>query len=944
MIIAQAKRSAWGVFLCVVLVGLVTLGLLGSERPAEASTSTAWEDVYSVTVSSTTKFGQQKGESWHMTGCSPSTVIYETASGVSMEDACIINGHSVRLAVLLDANRSTQYALMRQGDVRFHQILDFSSGPFNPVFLRANTFLFASPKNLAMTKVDDIATSVEPVVIDRPWGTDTKYYKFIFGHEGAKSVHDSTWNYPAVRRIDVSNNGNYAVAEVYWHGIGVVNLQTPIMRYIADDTITRSGVQPEQYLRLAVSNSGKRLAVVSADYKIAKLYILDGECGGGDAEKIKAQPRCDSIDFSDKLKAQTMLNGASLYGVNFTDENTLVLRADVKSYPGAVVEVTIRPNPNALRFKYLAMGDSVSSGEGDTAKDRWGYKYYRAYTDNEAGPRTVGNTVVNMPREKCHLSTRSYPYRIANMMGMAKDVPREWDSVACSGARTDDIKSGNLPYRGQKRGGSSDGDRPRLENRTDVEALQTTALNEVIPGRVEQVEFVRKYKPRTITLTLGANNIDFANKLNDCVTSLGTCKWATSLKPALASQIQGEYDSLKTLYEELHQASGSQAKIYVVGYPQLISMTEPASCGNNTGSLSREEREMIYQATRYFNLVIERAANAAGVKYVDVSDALLGGRLCDKGQAYMTGIAAAGSSELQESFHPNSAGHLKIAQSISVRLGGKTFQQYQICSNGQNACPKSGMTAQKPPVPDYLGGSPEIKSKNATMTQSTTTRKAPISLFLPSFLLRPGSTLRFMLYSDPVDLGEYTVDGGGGLTDEIIIPTSVPVGYHTLVATGVDYSGEPIELTQTVLVVGDNPDDQDDNGVLDAEQVCGPFILASNIDEDRDGIDDACDPSIEAYSEIVSPGVVADINWTEAHYGALPGASSSAPSSANSASTEEAKPSLSLKHSPVIAIARTPGEERQENVEGGIRYDLLVAGGVVLVGIACIIIRRKGIA
>lgn len=47
-----------------------------------------------------------------------------------------------------------------------------------------------------------------------------------------------------------------------------------------------------------------------------------------------------------------------------------------------------------LRLDYLALGDSYSSGEGDTEKDEYGNKYYREYTDVE---EDLSN---NIPREK----------------------------------------------------------------------------------------------------------------------------------------------------------------------------------------------------------------------------------------------------------------------------------------------------------------------------------------------------------------------------------------------------------------------------------------------------------------------------------------------------------------------------------------------------------------
>lgn len=80
--------------------------------------------------------------------------------------------------------------------------------------------------------------------------------------------------------------------------------------------------------------------------------------------------------------------------------------------------------------------------------------------------------------------------------------------------------------------------------------------------------------------------------------------------------------------------------------------------------------------------------------------------------------------------------------------------------------------------------------------------------------------------------------------DKVTIPSTVPPGYHTLIVSGQTPSGEDIEYEQVILVKGEDPDDIDDNGVPDAQQICGPFITPANEDEDYDGIDDACDPEV----------------------------------------------------------------------------------------------------
>lgn len=505
-------------------------------------------------------------------------------------------------------------------------------------------------------------------------------------------------------------------------------------------------------------------------------------------------------------------------------------------YPEAYQGIEAPGNPTEI--KYLALGDSYSSGEGDTEKnDAINQKYYRQGTD------VNGDTNKGIPREKCHISTRSYPYLLAGWMQLGSASDRKWDTVACSGATIYDANQDNkFGYEGQYSGEGNPG-LGRLHGLSNKSTLQETALNEMIPGRKKQIEFVEKYKPKVITLTMGGNDIGFGDKINSCVHptgSLGTCDWAGSQKSTLGSQIKSQFGSLVELYTQLKNAGDADMKIYVVGYPQFITDAEPAACGGNVGSVNKEEREMIVQATDYMNEVIEAASHKVGVKYVDISDALDGGKLCEDGQEYVTGITGIfgwNGNELQESYHPNDFGHIKIAQKIKEKVNNEsllTYSQYPTSGDSSVAAPSSTNFDNGP-----------ASSVNTTMIADNRPTKGSTHIIsvLPQ-ILKPNSLVHVEVHSDPVDLGDFTVAADGSLSDNITIPSTLPVGYHTLYITGRSYSDESMEITQTILVTGTSSTDLDDNGTPDSQQSCGVFLQTSGQDEDFDGIDDACDPQI----------------------------------------------------------------------------------------------------
>lgn len=503
-----------------------------------------------------------------------------------------------------------------------------------------------------------------------------------------------------------------------------------------------------------------------------------------------------------------------------------------------------KPIPGDRRnIKYLALGDSFSSGEGDTDKnpatDR---KYYRQWTDvNE-------DKAKGAPREKCHVSTRSYPYKLANWMGLGSGPSAVWASVACSGATVYDMNWDNSGgYEGQ---GSPLG---RLHGYDNKGVLQKMALNEMIPGRVKQIEFVKKYQPKVITLTAGGNDVDFGGKLANCAIYPVSCNWATSSKRnELKNDLRNQFDKLKNFYDELKSASSHKAKIYVLGYPQFVNGDPNAKC-KSTLNLDNREREMITNAVTYYNSVIKQAARAAGVKYIDTETALGNHRLCDQTDSYVNGVAslrdlAFSGSELQESFHPNAKGHSAIAARFKEELRGENPLHYENCpGTGKLYCPDDSATKKSIPDTEYFTVQNEDEDMRVVHYQSASgqvVKKEILTIKTHEIPYKSLSPIKITLYSNPIKLGEVFAGADGKIDSSVTIPATIPAGYHTLELSGVDEKGHKLNLYQTILIKGPNPDDIDENGTPDKNQPCGAFIQAANKGEDLDGIDDACDPEI----------------------------------------------------------------------------------------------------
>ncbi|WLD46428.1 GDSL-type esterase/lipase family protein [Candidatus Nanosynbacter lyticus] len=403
----------------------------------------------------------------------------------------------------------------------------------------------------------------------------------------------------------------------------------------------------------------------------------------------------------------------------------------------------------------------------------------------------------------------------------------------------------------------------RLHGYDNKGVLQKMALNEMIPGRVKQIEFVKKYQPKVITLTAGGNDVGFGNKLKACVPFPSTCVYAkTEERRKLKNEILDQFERLKSFYEELKAATDNKAKIYVLGYPQFINGAPDAPCGGRgLLYLDAREREMITNSVSYLNGVIRQASKAAGVKYIDVENAFGNHWLCGDKPTHVNPLLLVEEVasrqpdfhlppvERQESFHPNAKGHADIARAFKKELGGVNPVDYKICKNDATTCPDNSATRDNIPTPPYFNVTNEqedIKFTYYKLSNGTATKvqEKHIEIKTSRRPYKPWKKVYVKIYSEPRDLGEIEADENGEINGSVALPEDLPAGYHTLVVSGEAPDGKKQELYQTILVKGPNPEDIDENDTPDKLQPCGAFAQAANKDEDLDGIDDACDPEI----------------------------------------------------------------------------------------------------
>ncbi|MBW3569333.1 SGNH/GDSL hydrolase family protein [Candidatus Parcubacteria bacterium] len=614
--------------------------------------------------------------------------------------------------------------------------------------------------------------------------------QFLIDRQGNKISRSYNQNY--------SPNGKFMV---FHSNLGLMRLDIDTGEYLIFDKPHYNPSYGTPGYSFAISQDGRYAVVIKSTFHIARLYDLNTCKGDATLEKPL---NCQSIELDELAdRIDPRPNESGVGKPLFTSDNTLKFLRGYKNANGErQIETQLLSIGEPVLFNYLGLGDSFAAGEGAYI--------YKPGTD------------VTTPLNKCHLSLGSYPLLIGQKLGFST-----YNSVACSGAKLKDIYSPNEEYYNENDSQAKSKDKKDF----DLEIL-----NNFLPGYRIQESFVVKYLPKNITVSVGGNDVGFGKLVAKCAFFFEDCLSERRERADMVKVINDRYYPLVDTYQRL-KAKASGGTVNVIGYPQITS--EDAQCELNV-RLSKEELVVTTQLVKYLNSVIEKAAKRAGVVYVDVSEALNGHRLCeDKNKAQAVNGLTHGNDKFfdigpiaNESYHPNHLGQKLLEKKILAKTSGLSMTN-----------PPPNLTLPDPKVEDakeFIGleiidfNQPHFELRNMT---------TPVWLYGKSSSVKsggfaPSSTVDAWLTSEPFPLGKFTSDQNGNIFEEIL-SNELPVGFHTLHLAGVNVAGEKIEQLQYVYVAY-SEEDFDGDGVLNEDEACLVGEPAG-VDEDRDGIDDACD-------------------------------------------------------------------------------------------------------
>ncbi len=288
-------------------------------------------------------------------------------------------------------------------------------------------------------------------------------------------------------------------------------------------------------------------------------------------------------------------------------------------------------------------------------------------------------------------------------------------------------------------------------------------------------------------------------------------------------------------------------RVYVIGYPQIAKVG--GECGANV-QMNADEIIFARDLITYLNNVIKRAADEAGVQYVDTEQAFNGNRLCEApaGQSAMNGFTISntpsGGHDFKASFHPNQRGHQMLATAIAAQTANLTKPMpAPVAKTNQITLDPNATILQNVPKTNRAVRYVRVADN---LIDKVLDRTSPIEIILEAqdYLTKAGGVYNLVINSEPVNLGNFSADATGKLTINSVIPANMPAGFHTLHIYGTNIFNEPIDISQVIFVTA-SINDSDGDGIVNADDSC---VLAaqSNSDTDQDGIDDVCDPLISA--------------------------------------------------------------------------------------------------
>jgi lysophospholipase L1-like esterase len=480
------------------------------------------------------------------------------------------------------------------------------------------------------------------------------------------------------------------------------------------------------------------------------------------------------------------------------------------------------PNGNAIfgdgaaycapRTKWVALGDSYSSGEG-------------------AGPDHY-TSGTNLPIEDmCHRANTAYSQVISDT-----SFTLTADSFfACSGATSKNVLAAG-------KGGA---------------AQYPDSYTDSIP----QLDHPELARADLVTITIGGNDIGFAQILQECLEN-ADCK--NYYRPGYFMSLDTYLPQAIVLFQDTLQATLSairmqapHADVRILGYPALFS-SDPTkqSCGALANACwsgwSSANQNWLNEMVPILNTVIKNAAQGAGVRFIDVALLFVGHEVCGAAGSWFVSPPKIGNcvwehvfGGQQEWFHPTITGHVQgyrkalAADVEATPIGSGVSRLTPLPTSLELAELRRRAHAAATALPTIGALTSEILSPPC---KGIAVPGKSLSLSGDGFAPAASITVYLGVVSQQV-LGTASADGAGHLATTVTLPANLsPQLLALLTAAGTGANGQARALEGVVSIGPSLAIDSDGDGIPDACDNCPTVYNPDQSDADRDGLGDACDP------------------------------------------------------------------------------------------------------
>ncbi len=421
------------------------------------------------------------------------------------------------------------------------------------------------------------------------------------------------------------------------------------------------------------------------------------------------------------------------------DENASV---DVFVVPNETLKA---PNPADEAFSYVALGDSYSSGEG-----------VQPYEDS-----------TDLATNQCHRSELAYPGQVmvgdnpisVKLRSQAEDAA-SWSFVACSGARTFNVKPA-------AEGGEGQWDEPAQLDSGLVDA-----------------------ETDLVSITIGGNDAGYGAVIDKC--SFDECTDAQfngmPFPEWVEANVRGVYQDILATSASIVQHAPN-ATVAFLGYPKVMpdGNIERLTCPR-LAPYSHAEKDFINDMTLVLNGVLETASTEGGARFVSVTEAFEGHEVCGDGGEWINGPYFANSAEESwvedRSFHPNEAGQSGYAAVLNEWLRGGATSTAAATREAEVAASDSLLADSEPP----LGSIGSLRLRVAEKSAAHCPGHFPGSVILQADGFAPEAEVAISLYSPGQDqqvLSPLSVGSDGSVS--ATLPLSGLVGgVHGVELLGAD--------------------------------------------------------------------------------------------------------------------------------------------------------------